>query len=183
MKKLLGITLLLLTISSFGQGYAYGDNILGVGLGIGSTFNTSGASVKVPPILLYYEAGIHDHIAVGGFLGFSSSGGSTQTRNYNYKYTYNYTIIGARGAYHFGYLLGTVDNFDLYGGLSLGYAILSSKIEQPSGAPEYPSTASNGGLYLGAYAGARYYFNSSVGVFGEIGYSISVIQVGAVFKL
>jgi hypothetical protein len=189
MKKILGIVVLLVTVSSFGQGYAEGDNVLGLGIGLGNTYQVSGTSTRIPPMQLYYEAGITDQLGIGGFIGYTSTGrkevfkdgfGNTHT----YQYNYNYTLIGLRGAYHFGYLLGTVDNFDLYGGLSLGYAILNTKVTSSDGAPEIDDTiASGSGFHLGVYAGMRYYFDDSFGVFGEIGYNISVIQVGAVLKL
>jgi len=189
MKKVLGLFILAVSLSSFGQGFAEGDNVLGAGIGLGNTYITSGTSTKFIPVQVYYEAGISDHLAIGGFLGYTSTSGSAiyvnpfNSISYGYKFTYNYTLIGLRGAYHFGYLLGTVDNFDLYGGLSMGYAILGTKVESSGGAPEYPDSVNNGGLHVGIYAGMRYYFDDSFGVFGEIGYNISVLQVGAVFKL
>ena len=189
MKKILGIITLLVSATSFGQGYAAGDNVLGLGIGLGNTYQVSGTSTRIPPMQLYYEAGVSDQLGVGAFIGYTSTGrkevfkdgfGNTHT----YQYNYNYTLIGLRGAYHFGCLLGTVDNFDLYGGLSLGYAILNTKLKTSDGAPDIDDTkSSSSGFHLGVYAGMRYYFDDSFGVFGEIGYNISVIQVGVVFKL
>ncbi len=183
MKNILGVLSLIMALTSFGQGYAEGDNVVGLGVGLGNTFISPGASTKVPPLQLYYEAGITDHLSVGGVLGFTSTSASVTQFGYSYKYNYNYTLIGLRGAYHFGYLLGTVDNFDLYGCLTMGYVILGSKRESSAGAPNYSNTVNNGGFHIGVYAGMRYYFNESIGVFGELGYNISVVQVGVAFKL
>ena len=189
MKKIIGIIATLISITGFTQGYQKGDNVLGLGIGLGNTYQVSGTSTRIPPMQIYYEVGVTDQLGVGGFVGYTSIGRKMVYKDgsgdsYTYQYNYNYTLIGLRGAYHFGYLLGTVDNFDLYGGLSLGYAILNTKLTTSDGAPEIEDSKSTSeGFHLGVYAGMRYYFDDSFGVFGEIGYNISVIQAGIVFKL
>jgi hypothetical protein len=45
-----------------------------------------------------------------------------------------------------------------------------------------PITASYGGLILGGQLGARYYFNPSVAVFGEVGYGIGYLTLGVAKK-
>ncbi len=50
----------------------------------------------------------------------------------------------------------------------------------PSGGPTY--SGSDGGFHGGAYAGARWYFNSSWAVFSELGWNISIFTIGGTFK-
>ena len=35
-----------------------------------------------------------------------------------------------------------------------------------------------GGVRLGAFVGGKYYFNDKIGAFAELGYGISVLQIG-----
>ncbi len=72
----------------------------------------------MPSISLGYQAGILEKISVGGIAGYSSSSYGV----IGYKWTYSYMFIGARGEYHFVDV--DLENFDLYGGLTLGYNIV-----------------------------------------------------------
>lgn len=99
------------------------------------------------------DYGIHEKISVGGEISFRSysTGG------------YKHSIIGisANGNYHFGELLEVPSEWDLYGGLNLGFYIWNS----PS---EYSGSQSSS-LGLGAQVGARYYFTEKFAANLEFG--------------
>jgi hypothetical protein len=147
-----------------------------VGIGVGGGFYSG--STTIPAISLNYEKGVTSNISVGGIIGYSAS-----TYNYGYigtayEYKYTYLLIGARGNYH---LPVSVDKLDPYGGLTLGYNIVSATV--PSGSPT-GYTASASALIFSAQVGVNYYFSDKVGGFAELGTGdIGIFTIGVAFKL
>lgn len=171
MKKVL--TLIIVAIIGFGFNtqaqYEKGQIDANVGIGLLATFGAGKA--QIPPISLALDFGITDNISLGGYFGYSTF----KEEIMNYSWNYTYMIIGARGAYHFD----LVDNMDTYAGLLLAYNLASVKLEGGSGLPE-PEV---GGIAYSGFLGARYHFTEKLGVFGELGYGISVLNLGLTMKL
>lgn len=180
MKKVLVTLTVLVLVStlSFAQTYKKGVTNLNAGVSIGGLAGLYGTA-DFPPISLGLQFGIHEKLSVGGIVGYSSS---TYDWGYwgntNWKWTYRYIFVGARGEYHFVDV--DVKDMDLYGGLTLGYNIVS--VSEPSGfTGDY--TAQGSYLLYGFHAGARYMFSPKIGVFGELGYGIGYITLGLNVKL
>ena len=171
--------------SAFSQAFDIDTKVVALGLGFGSSIGPSFNTTQLPGISLQYEQGMWD---VGG-PGVVSLGGYVGYKGYSYKYssmgidtksTWNYTIIGARSAYHFT----GIDNnrLDLYGGLMLGYYFVNYKLDTNQGYSSSGSAYGNS-FSLDLYVGARYYLNEKIGLFGELGYGVSYLNLGAVLKL
>ena len=150
------------------QSFEKGQQNFQIGIGLGSTFMVSGGS-GTPPINASYEFGITDKISLGAFAGYASQKIDLGIADWKY----NYILAAAKGAYHFDF---GVEKLDPYAGVLLGYNIAS--VSTSSNLPG----ASAGGVLWGAHAGARYYLTPAIGVFGELGYGISWLQVGVSFK-
>jgi hypothetical protein len=140
-----------------------GKNFLDPGVGLGTYY-------KGLPFGVSFEHGFTDKISAGVFVNYSS---------YSYAdigYKLNIVYFGVRGSYHFAELFNVTNpKFDPYGGVSLGYYNASfngTDIESP-----YSST-----VFFGVHAGVRYLLSDNVGVFGEVGYGVSALQVGVSFK-
>lgn len=144
-----------------------------LGVGFGASFATG--SVSLPPVSLSLDFGINDNISLGGYLGYSSSNEDFAGFGANYSWKYTYIIVGVRGAYHFD----LVDNMDTYAGLMLGYNVATVKYDGPGAAPASPSV---GGIAYSAFAGARYHFGESFGVYAELGYGIALLNIGVTMK-
>lgn len=178
MKKIfgvLGVVAAMLFFSNEKANAQYGGQgqiDVNVGVGLGS-FLSSGATSSLLPIGASVEYGINDNISVGGFFGYSSA----EFDNVFYKLNSSYTIIGARAAYHKEF----VDGFDTYGGLMLGYNIVSNTFDPDPGA-FFTSAASGSYLIYGGYVGARYYFTDMIGAHLELGYGIAIAQLGVSLK-
>lgn len=143
-----------------------------IGVGIGSSF--SAGSLSLPPLSLSVDYGYSDQISIGGYIGYVSSKEDFAVLNYSWKYTY--MVVGVRGAYH----MDLVDGIDTYGGLLLGYNIASVKYEGSlTGIPE-PKV---GGIAYAAFVGGRYHFNEKLGVFAELGYGITFLNLGLTLKM
>lgn len=180
MKQLLSVVLLvsLFATVSFSQTYKKGVTNLNAGISIGGLAGLYGEA-DFPPLSLGLQFGIHEKISVGGIVGYSSSSYDYGFySNDDYSWTYTYIFVGARGEYHFVDV--DVKDLDLYGGVTLGYNIVS--VSEPTG---FSGNYDVGASYLlyGFHAGARYMFSPKIGAFAELGYGIGYITVGLNVKL
>jgi|SRR5690554_4649354 len=188
-KKLIAFVVAVVCGASTGIGaqniFSKGDQVVNLGLGIGSYYGGSGYSSSIPPLSVSYEKGIIDglldgkgSIGVGGYLGYSANKWETVVGGDTYGYKYSYMMIGARGAFHYQF----VDKLDTYGGLMLGYNVVGSKsIGNNSGVDFGSATAS--GIGYSAFVGARYQFTDRICGFAELGYGVSALELGISIKL
>lgn len=185
MKKNVFLTILMVVIiCSVGSAqttnavFSKDDNLLNIGIGLGSPFFGAGYSSSFPvnPTIAY-ERGITDAISVGGTLSYASSKYNYDLMGSAYNFKENAFFIGARGSYHFNQLVNLGENIDWYGGASLGYVIVSVSDNQGYSG----SAGSSAGL--GIFGGIKYYFQPGIGVYGELGYqSLAVLNIGVAFK-
>ena len=121
------------------------------------------------------EYAFTDEISGGGYLAFT---------RWDYGYigsnvAYNFFDFGVRASYHFAKLLKVPNNkFDPYAGAQLGFVASSYTNETFGYSDPY-----DGGVRAGLYAGARWFFNEKIGVFGEVGFALDAVSIGATFKL
>jgi hypothetical protein len=189
MKRILLISLLLiLALSiSFGQiAYKKGDQVGSVMIGLGSFIYASGASSSMPPISVAYDYGYNENISLGGLISYTGASETYQTYSYNggfnyvpvtAKWSWSYIIIGARGAYHYDLLHN--DKIDTYGGLMLGYEIVSESTDNTA----YPVSGSSSALLFSGYVGARYYFTPNLAAQAELGFGLALLNIGVAYKL
>lgn len=165
------------------QMYTKGQQDLHLGVGLGTTFYGSGYRTVLPPLNVSYEKGITDNIGVGGYLGYASSRYNYDVLNLRYHWTYTYIIVGARAAYH--YDLFENPKLDTYGGAMLGFAIAKSKFhsDDPLLNEDNYTSPSSGGLTWSGFLGARYQFKEKLGAYAELGYGVSVLNLGLRLKL
>jgi hypothetical protein len=190
---LLGLLLLFTVSDARSQSFSVGDNILGASIGIGGHYRafTGTYSSQSPAIGLIYELGFTELgdgvLSFGGYLGYKSM--TYRSRHsalwgpaFEYDYRWTYFIMGFRAGWHYNQWHG-VPELDTYGGLMLSYNGLTWRDNT-----RYPEgyTASyrggNGGLGLTGFVGARYFFTSQLGAQLELGYGISVLSLGVVYK-
>jgi hypothetical protein len=201
MKKIILAVLVCLSISTQAQSYKQGQIDFNVGMGLGNTFMHArsygygyGYSYRsIPTFNASGEYAVTNAIGVGGYLAYTSlkqtytSSWYHSNGNY-YAYTdqfkWSFFIIGARAAYHFDEFI-KIDKLDVYSGLMLGYNIArvtyTSSDASRNGIAYYGS--SYGGLAWSLFAGARYRFTDKIGAFVELGYGVTVLNLGLNIKL
>lgn len=160
-----------------------GDKVVNVGLGLGTTlYSGTGYSSTIPPVSVSAEFGVKDdlfgkaNLGVGGYLGIAGSEYKFSMLGSEYGWKYTYIIVGARGVLHYP----LVDKLDTYGGLLLGYNVVSAS---EFGNVPMGFSASTGGLAYAGFIGARYYFTEKIGAMAELGYGISYLNIGLAIKL
>jgi hypothetical protein len=171
-------------VSANAQAFGVGTNVISAGIGLGSSIANYSYGSQSPGFNVTYDRGIWEAgpgvISLGGYVGIKDYKYGYVQNGYAYSEKWNYTVIGVRGAWHFTGL--DIDNLDLYGGLMLGYYALSYS---------YSDNQGNSGGSLGNYgntvgvsvfAGAKYYFGSNFGVFGELGFGANVLDLGVAYK-
>jgi len=182
MKKLsllfVAMMLVFATAQSQGENFGKGSSAINLGVGFGNTIY-SGYSMGFPSISLSYEYGITE-IGIGSNTGVISAGallgyGGYKSSYYWGSYKGNYFLAAARANFHFIFM----DKFDPYAGLALGYYFGNNTY---NGAPTHWNSKNTNGFYVGAYAGARWFFTPMFAAFAEVGWSISIFTVGGTIK-
>ena len=181
MKKQLLLVALFLVISSAvmaqkGSAYSNGDNLVNIGIGLGTPFFGSGYSSSLPINPSFsYEKGVTDVISVGGQLSYASAKYNDPFDDYRFKE--NAFYIGARGSYHFNQALDLDSRFAVYGGASLGYVVVS--VSDNTG---FSGSAASD-LGFGLFAGGKYYIQEGTAIYAELGYqSLAFLNIGVAFK-
>lgn len=164
------------------QTFSLGDNVVQgtLGLGNGGVGGTYGFGMSASVEHCFFDDLINGDfsVGIGGFFGFASTTDDYSILGYNYSY--NYTTIGlaGRGSFHWT----GVDQLDLYAGVHLGGLIVSSEFEGTRQDGVTYASAETGGILASGFAGARYYFNDSFAVVGELGGGFSYMSAGVAFK-
>lgn len=114
------------------------------------------------PVYASFELPVIDNVTVGAGLSYQSD----TERFGSFKWKHEIFGIGVLGNYHFNELLDIPDQFDLYGGVSLGYFNWSTKSTEAS--INYGGSG-NGGLSVGIQAGGRYFFTENLAANLELG--------------
>ncbi len=133
-----------------------GDKLINVGIGVNSYYNGG------IPFTSSFEVGVTKEISVGAsfdYLGYRYRVGGL---NYGFSAIY----LGLRGSFHFSELLDLdTPELDLYAGAGLGFRSFRWRDGSFNGL----DGVYGNGVYLGIFAGARYYLNKGIGLFGEVG--------------
>lgn len=140
---------------------------------------------KEPPKLRYFNIGVGASswgVPVYGSIEFPvgkkdkpqdqtiALGASYQSKSETYTWfgdevTWRHTIIGINASFHYYFdrLIDLDEDFDIYGGLGLGYYSWKTTLKETSNSfsGNYSGTGS-GGIGISYIAGARYYLNKNI---------------------
>lgn len=85
-------------------------------------------------------------------------------------------ILGARGAYHYGW---NVEGLDTYAGIPVGIGFCAYFRDDVPGSRGYTPVFPYGGIFFGG----SYFFNKKLGVNGEVGFNSTYANIGVVYRL
>ncbi|SKC89365.1 outer membrane beta-barrel protein [Ohtaekwangia koreensis] len=174
------ISFLLLSFSQFSVSAQVrkGDFLLSPNLGLGYYYAGSGLAVTLG---VNGEYAFTDEISGGGYIAYTRWTTDYGYQGNNYDYSYNFIDFGARASYHFAKLLRVSNKkFDPYAGAFLGF-VTSSYSHDGNGVVGYDDNYGSD-LRPGIFAGARYFFQPNIGVFGEVSIGLTPISGGVTFK-
>lgn len=103
--------------------------------------------------------------------------------HYEYDRKWSNTVIGLRGALHVNEIIES-DQFDLYGGLMLGYNIGGYKDKSTRTRNGVTEDYADDHRYRLSYVtwstfvGGRYLFTERIGAYLEVGYGVSYLNLG-----
>ena len=187
------IGLAVFTNASAQEVFPRGQKTLSLGVGVGSylgpfgsTLGGDGYKFTIPPVSLTYEQCVVDKlirdngsIGVGGYVGVATNKWTTKWGGGGeYGWRYTYINLGVRGAFHYQF----VKSLDTYAGTMLGYSIVSHKAIGEWGS-DWSYTAASNSFAYSAFIGARYYVSDNFGLYAELGYGISALELGLTIKL
>jgi len=176
------------TSDTFGEG----DNVLGIGVGLGGVYGFSGYTTQTPAFGLHFDHGFRELdmgavIGLGGYLGYKSYSYERSfpylappNNNKVYRDRWSILVLGARGTFHYDLL--RVPDLDTYGGLMLAFHVVNSRIDSYPSGLNYTAKTYSSALYASLFAGAKYHFTPGFAGFMELGYGVSWLTVGGAFK-
>jgi hypothetical protein len=187
MKKAFMVLLLAILISSSTNGQAFTRETWAANLGLGFGWYSYGYSVSSLPALSFsIEKGVWDIedvgiISLGGAAGWKYAKYDWSYLNYSYDWTWTDFIVAARGTLHPSFV--DIEDVDLYGGLALGMRFETYKyFSVLSNNEPVEFTDNNINPLIAIYVGGRYYFSDQFGIFGELGYGLGYLTIGASYK-
>ena len=170
-----------------------GDFTVAAGVGLIPTFSADGGTVNVLPLTLNVGYRITDAISLNAYGGFTSATSQPQITSDGIaqQYQNDLLMVGVRSEIH----TDRFENFDIYGSVMLSY-FRPHVYEQPldpdfigKGTPVGPSQdkpyqlpAPEGKLVFAGAVGGTWFVSPHFGVFGEVGYGISLATAGLQYK-
>ncbi len=170
--KTLSLVALCLVSTLLTAQFKHAEVLGSISTGLLSTFD---GTPTVPPIGVSVEYALDEKILIGPYIAYASSEDVNDA--FGLRWRDNRTIFGLRGSYNFE----VGDDFDLYGGVFVGYTFASTSILEGQSLLGGSFGAAAGGSY-GIYGGARYLFDNKYGFSAELGYGISFATVGFVYN-
>jgi hypothetical protein len=154
------------------------------GLGIFPTYLADRPETMMPPLQVGVRYMVAEYVSLGVFGGYSLSQSREKTlldsirgRWYNQS-----SFLGTEFGFHYT----KIDNWDLYGGLSLLYQYIRLESDNPEFEKAMQHTGiqmRRGRATMTAFIGSRFALSARCTVFAELGYGVSLLKVGAGFKL
>jgi len=159
------------------------------GIGLVSTFAADAPTTIVPPLSSSVEYFLSPNMSIGLYAAYTEVQGERTYQNAGIIESYhNKTWMTAiRTGFH----SNNLDNWRVYGGLIIGTTMPSvdkniqtipGEVISDAGAPTFSRPAQNSFLFSG-YVGTRRYIRSDWSVYGELGFGISLVNIGLSYHL
>ena len=183
-KSVVLCALFLFSISTaFAQQWKKQPSALEFRVGVLPTFAKDDGAVRLLPLSINYTRRVAEKISLGAFYGYSitetdrqeiSDGSVAQWRN-------RFSAYGLRVAAH----TNKFEDWDVYGGFMLGYN--HTRLETLSGdvddiTKHMGLQESSGSVTLTGFIGGRYAFTKQIGITGELGFGVSIANLGISYR-
>lgn len=164
--------------------YNKGEFTINAGVGFLPTASSANVNSKIPPLSLAANYRVSKNASVGAFAAFAS----TSFRSNLPKHAViprssdsQQFMVGARASVHYD-----VNKTSFYGGLMLGYnqerMVTDIPVTMEDEIPMFPVVTKGKAIYS-AFIGTQHMLTKNLGLYGEVGYGISIFNLGLSLKL
>ncbi|KAA3634274.1 MAG: hypothetical protein DWQ02_11695 [Bacteroidetes bacterium] len=148
-------------------------------IGMLPTFVKDISRSEVPPVAVNVSYRINERFSAGLFGGYTQAMSNPDMFRDGQPMTFNtkFSMLGARFAVH----STKYKRWDVYGGFGLNYThtdieVLHGDVEKLKKHKRFEPC--KGRIMMSAFVGSKYAINPSFSVFGEVGYGISLLNLG-----
>lgn len=177
--RILFVVLFFSSITTFSQ-YEPDKHIVGPSVGFSFLGSTTQIGINHESAVMIKELGFDKPGMLGVGLIFRYW---NYSENFNYvEWDYTDIMFGLQTNYHFYF---SNDRIDPWIGFIFAYDFGSVDIKYPEGIVEDTIEPANGGLWIGAHAGARYWFRENMAISIRIGFgtlSYGALDLGFDYK-
>jgi len=153
--------------------FGKGTMVFSLGLGLGSTMYGAGYGMKIPPVSASLEFCILDNLFKNSGKGAIGIAPTVGYASYGWgSWGFSDIMVGAKGNFHYQF----IPKLDTYAGVHVGYGIVKWD------AGDYLTGTAGSGLYYAFLVGGRYYFANNLAGWAELGYGVSVLNIGIAVK-
>ncbi len=161
------------------------------GIGVVPTYVGSHAEANVPPVSIQLGYQLSKKFSLSAFAGYSSITSSPRVFSDGLvTYIENKSMMAGLRT-EFKHELS--ERLDIFGGSLLGFnyaqveefnSATNQSFSRSADAPTpYDPNPAKGQFLYSAFVGADYFLTKNIGVYGEIGYGISLASIGLTFNL
>ncbi len=158
-----------------------GDIEIAAGVGLMNTFIDKNTEAPIPPLSITLGYRLKKTISVGAYMGYSKTVYTPPPYDGRddpelAQLTNNYFQLGLRGQGHY-----TMDRLDFYGGAMIGYNFSNNESSnlEPGERIEGIRVEDNPSIVIfSGHIGMKYLVSEHIGIYGEVGYGVSIFNVG-----
>ena len=167
--------------------YKKGDIEVAAGIGLMNTFIDKNTEAALPPVSITLGYRVKKTISVGTYLGYSKTNYTPPVENIQGKpdarpsFTNNYFQVGFRGQGHY-----SQDRLDFYGGAMIAYNFSVNDFENLGASNRLEGIVAEkfkDQVTFSGHIGMKYLLSEHVGIYGEVGYGVSIFNFGITTRL
>ncbi len=181
--KLISLTIALsISVSHSKAQTRKGDLIFNLGIGVLPTYFMDANQTVMLPIQAGIDYKLSDVFSIGIFTGYSAYNSlPVENRDGSVYTTANKSKMSGL---KLGFNSTNLKKWELYGGFQFAYSM--PDVEYTTlvpGEQRFPRPKIRKGLIYSGYLGATAFVSNRIGIFGEIGYGISLVNLGIKTKI
>lgn len=159
-----------------------GDLIFNVAIGVLPTYFMDASKTVTLPIQTGIDYKLSDIFSIGIFTGYSACN-SLPVENRDGS-VYTSSNKSKMNGLKLGFNSTNMNKWELYGGFQLAYSTPDIKYTMlVAGEQIFPRPKVRTGLVYSGYLGATVFVTNRIGIFGAIGYGISLVNLGTKTRL
>ncbi len=194
MTKLIPLTSLCILLACtvlHSQSSPVGSFSISTGIGIVPTYTGKTVTTNIPALSFQVGYRVSEGFSLSAYAGFTEATSKTRVFSDGLESQVNNktSMFGLKGQFHKDF----TDKIELYGGLLIGVSRFNTTetnvktgevvVRSPGQPTPYNPNAPKGQFLYSGFVGGKYSINPTIGLFAELGYGISLANLGFKFQL